>query len=202
MNWIDIVFVVVLVFGVIFGLRIGLIGAAVIAVALLIGWYLTGLISPGVGDLFEGAPRVKTIITTLLYVLLMAIALAIAENVASWVKRLSSVASLGLSSLLDRLGGAVLGLIIGFILASALLLALVRATYDTGTPGEGVTGAAVARITSVVETRTSIENSVADSAVAPTVIMVYTHLPGNALGFVPDEFMVSLETLEDRIEAR
>lgn len=202
MNWIDIVFVIVLVFGAIIGLRTGLIGAAVIAVALVIGWYLAGLISPAVGDLFEGARTVKTIITTLLYVLLMSIALAIAENIAKWVKRLSAVATFGLSSLADRLGGAILGLFIGFILASALLLALVRATYDTELPSEGVTGAAVARIPNVVDTRIAVEDAVADSAVAPTVIRVYTHLPGNALGLVPDDFMVSLETLEDRIEAR
>ncbi len=202
MNWIDIVFVVVLVFGAIIGLRTGLIGAAVIAVALVIGWYLAGLISPAVGDLFEGARTVKTIITTLLYVLLMSIALAIAENVAKWVKRLSAVATFGLSSFADRLGGAILGLVIGFILASALLLALVRATYDTEVPSEGVAGAAVARIPNVVDTRIAVEDAVADSAIAPTVIRVYTHLPGNALGLVPDDFMVSLETLEDRIEAR
>ena len=202
MNWIDIGFVVVLVFGAIIGLRTGLIGAAVIAVALVIGWYLAGLISPAVGDLFEGARTVKTIITTLLYVLLMSIVLAIAENVARWVKRLSAVATLGLSSLADRLGGAALGLVIGFILASALLLALARAAYDTEAPSEGVAGAAVARIPNVVETRTAVEDSVAGSAVAPAVIRVYTHLPGNALGLVPDDFMVSLETLENRIEAR
>ncbi len=202
MNWIDIGFVVVLVFGAIIGLRTGLIGAAVIAVALVIGWYLAGLISPAVGDLFEGARTVKTIITTLLYVLLMSISLAIAENIAKWVKRLSAVATFGLSSLADRLGGAILGLFIGFILASALLLALVRATYDTELPSEGVTGAAVARIPNVVDTRIAVEDAVADSAVAPTVIRVYTHLPGDALGLVPDDFMVSLETLEDRIEAR
>lgn len=202
MNWIDIGFVVVLVFGAIIGLRTGLIGAAVIAVALVIGWYLAGLISPAVGDLFEGARTVKTIITTLLYVLLMSIALAIAENVAKWVKRLSAVATFGLSSLADRLGGAILGLVIGFILASALLLALARATYDTELPSEGATGAAVARIPNVVDTRVAVEDAVAESAVAPTVIRVYTHLPGNALGLVPDDFMVSLETLEDRIEAR
>ncbi len=200
MNWIDIGFVVVLVFGTIIGLRTGLIGAAVIAVALVIGWYLAGLISPAVGDLFEGARTVKTIITTLLYVLLMSIALAIAENVAKWVKRLSAVATFGLSSFADRLGGAILGLVIGFILASALLLALARATYDTELPSEGVAGAAVAKIPNVVDTRVAVEDAVAESAVAPTVIRVYTHMPGNALGLVPDDFMVSLETLEDRIE--
>ena len=202
MNWIDIAFLVVLAIGVVIGLRTGLIGAAVMALFLLVGWYLAGLISPAVGDLFEGARTVKTIITTLLYVLLMSIALAIAENVAKWVKRLSAVATLGLSSLADRIGGAVLGLVIGFILASALLLALVRATYDTEAPSEGVTGAAVARIPNVVETRIAVENSVADSAVAPTVIRVFTHLPSNALGLVPDDFMVSLETLENRIEGQ
>ncbi len=200
MNWIDIVFVVVLVFGAIIGLRTGLIGAAVMAVALVIGWYLAGLISPGVGGLFESVQTVKTIITTTLYVLLMAIALAFAENVAKWVKRLSAIATLGLSSFADRLGGAILGLVIGFILASALLLALVRATYDTEVPSEGVAGAAVARIPNVVDTRAAVEDAVANSAVGPIVIRVYTHLPGNALGLVPDDFMVSLETLEDRIE--
>ena len=202
MNWIDIGFVIVLVFGAVMGIRTGLIGAAVIAASLVVGWYLTGVISPSVGDLFEGSRTVKTTITTLLYVLLMSIAFAVAENFAQWVKRLSAVATLGLSSYADRLGGLLLGLVIGFILASALLLALARATYDTEVPSEGAAGAAVARIPNVVDTRTSVEDAIAESAVGPTVVRVYTHMPGNALGLVPDDFMVALETLEDRIEER
>ena len=42
LNWIDIAFLVVLVFGAIIGLRTGVIGAAVIAVGVVAGWYIAG----------------------------------------------------------------------------------------------------------------------------------------------------------------
>ncbi len=200
LNWIDIAFLVVLVFGAIIGLRTGVIGAAVIAVGVVAGWYIAGLVSPSVGGFFDRVKTIDTVITTLLYLLLMAAALTLAENAAKWVKRLSAVATLGISTIADRVGGAAVGLLIGFILASVLLLALVRGTYDTELPSEGVAGAAVAKIPEVVETRTVVEDSVAGSFVAPAVVRVYTHLPGNALGLIPSDFMVALETLEDRIE--
>ena len=202
MNWIDIAFLIVLAFGAIIGLRTGLIGAAVLAVGVVAGWYIAGFLSPTVGGYFDRVQTIETVITTLLYVLLMVAALTLAENAAKWVKRLSAVATLGVSTIADRVGGTTLGLLIGFILASALLLALVRATYDTELPSEGVAGAAVAKIPEIVETRTAVEDSVAASLVAPAVVRAYTHLPGNALGLVPSDFMAALETLEDRIENR
>ncbi len=202
MNWIDIAFLVVLVIGVVIGLRTGLIGAAVMALSLLVGWYVAGRIAPGLGGIFDRVPAIDTIVTTLLYAVVMFVAITLAEQASKFVKGLSAVATLGVSTMVDRIGGAAVGLLIGFILASALLLALSRAAYDTELPSEGVAGEAIVKLPEVVETRSAIEDSIADSNVAPALVRVYTHLPGNALGIVPGDFKVSLETLENRIEGR
>ena len=202
MNWIDIAFLVVLAIGVVIGLRTGLIGGAVIAVSLLVGWYIAGRIAPGLGGIFDRVPAIDTVVTTLLYVVVMFIAMTLAERASKLVKGISAIATLGISTLVDRIGGAAVGLLIGFILASAMLLALSRAAYDTELPSEGVAGEMIAKLPEVVETRSAIEDSIAGSSVAPAVVRVYTHLPGNALGLVPGDFQVSLETLESRIEAR
>ena len=200
MNWIDIVFLVVLAVGAIIGLRTGLIGAAVIAVGVLIGWFLAGRVSPAIGGIYDRVETIDTIVTTVFYVVIMIVAGMVAGNVAKIVRAMSAVATLGISTMVDRIGGAALGLLVGFIIASALLLALARATYDTELPDEGAAGAVVSNLPEIVETRTAIEDSLTGSFVAPAVVRVYTHLPASGLGFVPEDFMVSLETLESRIE--
>lgn len=202
MNWIDIAFLVVLAIGVVIGLRTGLIGAAVMALALLVGWYVAGRIAPGLGGIFDRVPAIDTLITTLLYAVVMFIAIALAERAAKFVKGLSAIATLGISTMVDRIGGAAFGLLMGFILASALLITLSRAAYDTELPGDGMAGEVVAELPEVVKTRSVIEDSISGSYVAPAVVRVYTHLPGNALGLVPGDFRVSLEALEDKIENR
>ena len=200
MNWIDIVFLVVLAVGAIIGLRTGLIGAAVIAVGVLIGWFLAGRVSPAIGGIYDRVETIDTIVTTVFYVVIMIVTGMVAGNVAKIVRAMSAVATLGISTMVDRIGGAALGLLVGFIIASALLLALARATYDTELPDEGAAGAVVSNLPEIVETRTAIEDSLTGSFVAPAVVRVYTHLPASGLGFVPEDFMVSLETLESRIE--
>ena len=202
MNWIDIAFLAILVVAALVGLRTGLIGAAVIVLGALVGWFLAGRVSPAIGGIYGHVETIDTMVTTVFYVALMVVAAMVAGHVAKLVKAISAIATLGISTMVDRIGGASLGLLLGFILASALLLALARATYDTELPEEGAAGAVIARLPEVVNTRTALEDSLADSAAAPWVVRVYTHLPANGLGFVPDDFMVSLETLEREIEDR
>ena len=200
MNWIDIVFLAILVVAALVGLRTGLIGAAVIVLGVLIGWLLAGRVSPAIGGIYDHVETIDTIVTTIFYGALMIVAAMVAGHVAKLVKAISAIATLGISTMVDRIGGASLGLLLGFILASALLIGLARATYDTELPEEGAAGVVVAGLPEVVKTRTALENSFTESFVAPLVVRVYTHLPANGLGFVPEDFMASLETLESRIE--
>ena len=200
MNWIDIVFLAILVVAAIVGLRTGLIGAAVIVLGVMVGWFLAGRVSPAIGGIYDHVETFDTIVTTIFYGALMIVSAMVAGHLAKIVRALSAVATLGISVMVDRIGGASLGLLLGFILASALLIGLARATYDTELPEEGAAGAVVAKLPEIVNTRTMLEDSLAESTVAPFVVRAYTHLPASGLGFVPDDFMAALETLESRIE--
>ena len=47
MNWLDIVLIIVLIIGFLYGLKTGLIGAAFMAIGVIVGWQFAGAITPG-----------------------------------------------------------------------------------------------------------------------------------------------------------
>ncbi len=202
MNWVDLTFAVLLAAGAIIGLRMRLIGATVIVIGGLIGWLLAGRLSHKVGGLFGDFLSADTFVTIISYIIIVAVALLVARWVAKIVRSISAIATLGLSGMVDRLGGLALGALLGIVVAGAFLIVMARATYNFELPDEGMAGTVASREPKVEDTRMSIENALDGSAVAPVFVRAMTHLPGDALGFVPDDFMVALEILERRIEGQ
>ena len=46
MNWLDIVLIIVLIIGFLYGLKTGLIGAAFMAIGVIVGWQFAGHLRP------------------------------------------------------------------------------------------------------------------------------------------------------------
>ncbi|MCH8109238.1 MAG: CvpA family protein [Chloroflexi bacterium] len=242
MNWFDIVIIAIIAVGAFMGMRTGLIGAGITAIGGIIGWLIAGRLSDKVGGLFGDSLSGDTIATVITYVIIIAIALFIARIVARIVRPILSIATLGLSSMVDKLGGLALGLLLGLAISGAFIVVTARFAYNFELLDEGVIGAAVASIPSVQDalgsvgtvgaaatsipdvqsaldsvegavktagdsiavvqdTRDSIEGALTASAIVSVFINIATALPGDTLGFVPEDFRVSLEILDQAIEA-
>ena len=109
MNILDIVLLVILVAAAIQGLKIGLIGAAVNAAALIIGWMLAGQLSDEVGSIFSGSIASDTIVTVISYVVIMAVSLFVGRMAWKTIRPIVGLATLGMVSTVDRVGGVALG---------------------------------------------------------------------------------------------
>ena len=189
----------------------GLIGAAFIAVGAFVGWLLAGQWSDDVGNLFSDSLTNDTVVTVLSYAIIIGGAVVVASIVKKITLPLLNIFTLGLTAMVDRLGGALMGLVIGLALAAALVIAMARLTYDfefeetlTGSipeqvPGE-VTQLVSEGLAKVTDARESLETALTESQLVATVIDITTALPANALGFVPADFKTALEILEDKIE--
>ncbi len=79
MNWLDFLVLAILVVGAILGMRLGLLGAAINAIALLIGWLVAGQLSEQVGGLFASSLSSDTIVTVISYIIIMALSLVLAK---------------------------------------------------------------------------------------------------------------------------
>ena len=201
MNWFDIVILVAIVVGVVQGIRVGLLGAAVNAIALIIGWQIAGQLSDDIGGLFKGSISNDTIVTVISYIIIMALSIVVAQMAWKIIRPIISLATLGIVGMVDRLGGVVVGLIMGIVIAGALILVMARFTYNFELPDEGITGTVAGQSPKVQDTKDSIEKALLQSTTVPVFIKIADAIPGNTLGFVPSDFKVALDILESKLES-
>ena len=109
--------------------------------------------------------------------------------------------------MLDKLGGAALGLLAGIAIASVLIIALARLTYDfdigavTGAlPSQAAERVAVLKDKSATidNAKEQLETALSDSLLVSVFIDVTDAIPGSTLGFVPSDFKAALDILESR----
>lgn len=200
MNWLDGVLIAIIILAAIMGMRTGLIGAAITAIGALIGWVLASQLSDKIGGLFDDSLSNDTIVTVISYAIIIAVAVVGARIAGRIVRPMLSVATLGLASMVDRLGGVVMGLILGFAIGGALIILMTRFAYNFEVPDEGITGTVIGQIPKVEDTREGVEGALTESSIVPVFIDVADAIPGDALGFVPSDFKVALEILEQNIE--
>tara|TARA_Y100000588_G_scaffold130587_2_gene143144 strand:+ start:4679 stop:5284 length:606 start_codon:yes stop_codon:yes gene_type:complete len=197
MNWLDVVILSILLLAAYKGMGVGLIGTAVIAFAGFIGWMLAGQLADDLGGYFEKLSN-DTLVTTISYVAIIATAIAIGTIVSKFVKPLLTIATLGLSGIIDKVGGVALGLAFGIAITGALIIALARFTYDFEIPEQGLSSIVAAKIP-VSDTKTFTESALTNSSLVVIFIDSVDSLPGNAFGFVPSDFKASLDILKDNI---
>ena len=130
MNWIDFVLLATLIVGALYGMKMGLIKAVFVTVGVYIGWLLAGQWSDKVGGIFEGSVSNDTIVTVLTYAVTMVAAVIAANFAVKILKPMLTVFTLGLSSMVDKLGGLVLGLLLGVAFSSAIVIGFARLTYN------------------------------------------------------------------------
>ena len=200
MNWLDIVLIIVVGASALMGAKKGLIAAALTAAGAFIGWIVAGQISDDVGGLFDGSLSSDTWITVITYGVIVGAGIVLGGMAARIVRPFLSIATLGLSSMADKLGGLALGLLFGLAVAGALTIAMARLAYNFELPEEGVAGSVADRIPQAAETREKLDDALTGATLVKVFIDVTDAIPGNALGFVPSDFKTALDILEENIK--
>mgnify|MGYP001261202951 CR=1 FL=1 len=209
MNWFDFVLLAAFSVGTLYGLKIGLIKAMFLPVALYVGWMLAGQWSDDVGDIFAKSVSNDTIVTVLSYTVIMATSLVVSNYIVKIVKPPLTVVTLGLSGLVDRLGGLALGFVIGIALVGAIIVGSARLTYNISIDAfdnllpETISGRIVQvgdQVASIEYVRTNLETALTQSEFASAFIDVADSLPGNTLGFIPSDFKISFDILKGQFK--
>ena len=188
LNWLDIVIIGIIAIGALRGYRIGIFGALVNVIALIIGVLIASQIAYALGLLggqfgITGGALIAAIFAITIGIVVTALQLA-------WkaIRVPLGIVTLGTSSMIDRIGGALLGTALGVILAAAIVLALARLTYDA--PLE------IASIPiSTTQVRAGLETSLTESTIVKTFARQTQNLPLNGLGFITPGFAKSLEII-------
>ena len=167
----------------------------------VVGWLLAGQFGDKVGGLFEDSLSSDTIVTAISYIIIIVLAIVVARTVRGIVRPFLTIATLGLSAMVDRVGGLALGLAVGLAIAGALIVVTARITYNFELPSEGTASEVAKRVPRVEDTRATLEDALVDSALVSVFIDIADALPGNTLGFVPSDFKISLDILEEKIDS-
>ena len=192
MNWLDIVLIGIVVIGALRGYRIGLLGALVNVAALVLAALIASQVVYGLGLLGDGYFRLSASVIVVIYWLVGAVTVAVVQYAWSILRKALGIATLGASSLIDRVGGLLLGVALGGLLAVIIVLGLARLTYDLPLESMNIYGTAL-------NVREGLETTLAESAVVRFVITIADNLPFGAFGLITQGFEQALELVERRI---
>lgn len=215
MNWLDIVLIVILALGLIWGLRTGLLGAIFTTIGVLVGWLLAGQLADDIGGIFESSLTADTLVTVVSYAIIIIAAVVIAGFVGKIIRPILVVGTLGTAGLADRLGGLALGLIVGLAVASVFITGVSRFAYNFTVPtpsidAPGVAGKAAGAVTGglgktaqpiIDDRKEAVVNALTGSTIVPIFMKVRGALPGSTLGFIPADFAAALDILQTELDS-
>ncbi len=124
MNWLDIVIAIVLVIGILLGLKTGLIKMVVSLAGLILAIFLAGRFYVALAGVMTFIPS-EQVAKVVAYIIIFVVIMLIAA-LAAWL--LTKIASAILLGWINRLTGAIVGLIVGAIFCGAILAIWVKYT--------------------------------------------------------------------------
>ncbi|MCH2304093.1 MAG: CvpA family protein [SAR202 cluster bacterium] len=199
MNWLDIIILIVLIGSAVFGMRTGIITALIMTIGGFVGWLIAGQLADDLGSTFSDSVSSDTLVTVVSYIIIISAGLMVGSWIAKIVRPILSVATLGISSLIDSLGGITLGLLIGIVISSSIIIFSARFAYDF----ENIDNDTVTSIADQIDVKTvrlGLQNRLVDSTSVDIFLGTIHKLPANSLGFIPSDFQISIELLEDAKE--
>ena len=199
MNWLDIIILIVLIGSAVFGMRTGIITALIMTIGGFVGWLIAGQLADDLGSTFSDSVSSDTLVTVVSYIIIISAGLMVGSWIAKIIRPILSVATLGISSLIDSLGGITLGLLIGIVISSSIIIFSARFAYDF----ENIDNDTVTSIADQIDVKTvrlGLQNRLVDSTSVDIFLGTIHKLPANSLGFIPSDFQISIELLVDAKE--
>ena len=130
MNWLDLLVLAALTASAGSGLKLGLNRPVVAFLGICVGWLLSIKWRHPVASLLSDSDPTKATIIFVSYFTVMVVALALAFFADRFIALLWPIARPVPSSMINRVGGASLGLMIGGVLSGAIVLGLARLSHD------------------------------------------------------------------------
>ena len=187
MNWLDIILIGLVVIGALRGFRIGLLGAVVNVAVLVFGWVIASQVSYAIASMMGYYGVSGQVAVLAIYAVIMVVAVMLARVALKAVKSALGIATFGVSSSIDRVGGLILGTILGIAVAGIVFLLISVLVYDAP-------AALISR-----DVSHALETGLVESAVVPAFIYALDVLPLNAFGIINPNLAESLAILESRL---
>jgi len=200
MNVFDWVLIVVFALTALWGYKTGLIDAALNAITIYVGLFLSGLFAARVLSLFWDGVESESVSTAIGYVIIFVTVFIASRIVSGIIKKALKITFMGW---VDNLGGIVIGLVAGMLIAGGVMTVAARYTYIIPENTDDLTSAGIQdMIQQAAENYTEqgargkLDGFLAESQLVPSLL----GLRGVVIEFAPEDFGVALDILESRID--
>ena len=200
MNVFDWVLIVVFALTALWGYKTGLIDAALNAITIYVGLFLSGLFAARVLSLFWDGVESESVSTAIGYVIIFVSVFIASRIVSGIIKKALKITFMGW---VDNLGGIVVGLVAGMLIAGGVMTVAARYTYIIPENTDDLTSAGIQDMVqqaaeNYVEqgVRDKLDGFLAESQLVPSLL----GLRGVVIEFAPEDFGVALDILESRID--
>ena len=197
MNWLDIAILFLLGISIVLGWRTGLFSAAFAAGGAAAGIFVAGRFSDDIAELLTDSLFSYTVATVISYAVIAIIIFVAVQALRGYLNRpLHRIMRAISVQWMDNLGGAAFGLLLGLALTGGLIAMMARFASDLPQDLEAMDLAGIDR----TELQDGLNDSLTESALVPAYLEARRSIPGDAMGFVPDDFDVALDILEAQID--
>ena len=200
MNVFDWVLIVVFALTALWGYKTGLIDAALNAITIYVGLFLSGLFAARVLSLFWDGVESESVSTAIGYVIIFVTVFIASRIVSGIIKKALKITFMGW---VDNLGGTVIGLVAGMLIAGGVMTVAARYTYIIPENTDDLTSAGIQdMIQQAAENyveqgaRDKLDGFLTESQLVPSLL----GLRGVVIEFAPEDFGVALDILESRID--
>ena len=201
MNLLDWIFAGIFVLSALWGYKAGLVNLLVNTVAIYVGLFFSGLFAGRILSLIWDGVESKAISTAIGYVIIF-IGVFLASRIAVSIINKTTKSFSYQMGWGNKLGGILIGLFAGILIAGGLMTAGARYTYslpqstaNQSTDSIQLMIENVARNYVEGSVREKLDNWLIESQIVPSLL----NLRGFVIEFAPDDFGVSLDILENRI---
>ena len=202
MNLLDWIFAGIFVLSALWGYKAGLVNLLVNTVAIYAGLFFSGLFAGRILSLIWDGVESKAISTAIGYVIIF-IGVFLASRIAVSIINKTTKSFSSQMGWSNKLGGILIGLFAGILIAGGLMTAGARYTYslpqstaNQSTDSIQLMIENVARNYVEGSVREKLDNWLIESQIVPSLL----NLRGFVIEFAPDDFGVSLDILENRID--
>ena len=205
MNWLDIGLIALVGVSAVVGMRIGLSSATLAVVGVFLGLSVAGQVTEEARAMFDQSVSDNTIFTIVSYTALIVASLMIARLAAKITKSILKVLTLGMSSVVDKLGGIALGATFGVAIAAVVVLVGAKIAYDFDAealkaqlPSQAKERISSERLATVEESLGAIKGVLEESQAVAILVSVTDTLPESTLNMVPGDFRTALDIMRSK----
>lgn len=182
-----------------------MISATLAVVGVFLALSVAGQVTEEARAMFDASVSDNTIFTIVSYTTLIVASLMIARLVAKITKSIPKVLTLGMSGMVDKLGGIALGATFGVAIAAVVVLVGAKIAYDFDAeaikaqlPAQVAEKVTSERLATVEEPLGAIEGVLEESQAVAILLSVTDTLPESTLNMVRGDFRTALDIMRSK----